>query len=173
MPGFGAGSFMKISQPTTLREIFGTELCDLQQLFVDNLDEKQRRLFFGLEALRLGRGGRKLLIDEFSTSFSVIKQGEQELRHPELLPGQERVRHSGGGRKLVEGQTPEVGAELERIMEGHIAGDPMNADVRWTDMSTPQIQKALEEKGFPMSDKTVTRLLKKTTRSTSPSSRRR
>ncbi len=164
---------MKIRQPTTLREVYGTELCDLQQLFVDNLDEKQRRLFFGLEALRLGHGGRKMLIDEFSTSFSVIKQGERELRHPEFLPGRERVRHSGGGRKLVEEQTPQVCAELERIMEGHIAGDPMNADVRWTDMSTPQIQKALEEKGFPMSDKTVARLLKKTTRSTGPSRRRR
>ncbi len=164
---------MKISRPTSLREVFGAELCDMQRRFVDTLDEKQRRLFFGLEALHLGHGGRKMLVDEFSTSFSVIKQGERELRHPELLPDQGRVRHLGGGRKPVEEKTPGVEAELGRIMEGHIAGDPMNADVRWTDMGTPQIQEALKESGFAMSDKTVTRLLKKTTRSKSQSRRKR
>ena len=145
----------------------------MMHCFVVNLNEKQRRLFFGLEAARLGHGGRRMLIEEFTTSFSVIGQGERELLNPELLPEQGRVRRPGGGCKLTEEGTPEVMAALERIMEGHIAGDPMNEEVRWTDLRLSQIKEALEKEGFTLSEKTVKRLLKKNTRSKSRSRRQR
>jgi len=141
--------------------------------FVENLNEKQRRLFLGLEARRLGHGGRRMLIEEFSASFSVIKQGESELLDPESLPAVERVRRPGGGSKLAEEKNPEIIGALGRIMEGHIAGDPMNGEVRWTDMRLSQIRDALEDEGFPLSEGTVKRLVKKTTRSKSRSRRRR
>lgn len=158
-------------EPATsaLHEFYDPDQVRLIHHFVDQLDEKQRRLFLGLEATRLGHGGRKGLVEEFSTSFGVVSQGERELRCPELLPENERVRHSGGGRKCVEDRNPEVLEVLESIMEGHIAGDPMNASVRWTDLRITQIRAELDARGFPLSDKTVSRLVKKTTRSRSRS----
>lgn len=145
------------SQP----ELYDPEHLRLAHHFVELLDEKQRRLFLGLEAVRLGHGGRRRLTEEFGTSFDVIRRGENELRRPELLPEKGRVRHQGGGRKCVEEQHPEVMEALEPIMEGHIAGDPMNASVRWTDLRLPEIQTELAEQGFAFSDKTVGRLVKK------------
>ena len=158
---------------SSLHEIYDPDHVRMIHHFVDHLDEKQRRLFFGLEAVRLGHGGRKRLVEEFSTSFGVISQGEEELRHPELLPEAIRVRHPGGGRKCIEDQQPEVLDALESIMEGHIAGDPMNAAVRWTDLNLTHIREKLRARGFSLSDKTVTRLVKKTTRSRSPSKTKR
>ena len=164
---------MKESNPASLKEFYGNAYFTMMRLFVDNLNEKQRRLFFGLEACRLGHGGRTLIVKEFSTSFSVIRQGEKELLNPGMLPEWQRVRHPGGGKKLIEDSQPEILEALEEIMKGHVAGDPMNADVRWTDLRTSQIREALEAKGFKISDQTLKRLLKKTTRSRNRSKRRR
>ena len=162
-------------EPTTsaLREIYDPDQLRMIHHFVDQLDEKQRRLFLGLEAVRLGYGSRRRLVEEFSTSFDVIRQGEEQLRDPELLPEAQRVRHTGGGRKRIEDQHPEVLDALESIMEGHIAGDPMNAAVRWTDLSLAQIRDELGRRGFALSDKIVKRLVKKTTRSRSRSKAKR
>ena len=80
---------------------------------------------------------------------------------------------AGGGRKRVEETTPEVLTALEEILEGHIAGDPMNAEVRWTDLNITQITEALGERGFVLSAKTVKSLVKKTTSSGNRSKRKR
>jgi hypothetical protein len=154
------------------QECYNPVQLSLMHCFVDQLNEKQRRLFLGLEASRLGHGGRKLLVEEFSTSFSVIRQGERELRDPEQLPGAQRVRHPAG-RKRIEEQQPEVLEALNTIMNGHIAGDPMNPDVRWTDLRLRQIRDALAEQGFELGVRTVARLVKKTSRSRSRSRKRR
>ena len=142
---------------------YGTEQANMMRNFVATLDEKQRRLFFGLEASRLGHGGKQLLVDGFSTSASVILRGERELIDPSRLPGGGEVRQPGGGNKLVEERDPEILQALEEIMGCHIAGDPMNNTVRWTDLRTSQIRDELAIKGFDISAKTVKRLLKKTT----------
>ncbi len=150
-------------------EFYDPDHLRLIHHFVDQLDEKQRRLFLGLEAVRLGHGGRKRIVEEFATSFGVVSQGEEQLRDPELLPDNQRVRHTGGGRRRVEDNNPEILEVLSSIMEGHIAGDPMNASVRWTDLNLTQIREELEARGYPLSDKTFGRLVKKTTRSRSRS----
>ncbi len=146
-----------------ITEHYGTEQGNMMRNFVATLDEKQRRLFFGLEANRLGHGGKQLLVNGFSTSTSVIRRGELELIDPSRLPQNGEVRQPGGGNKLVEERDPEILRALEEIMGCHIAGDPMNSAVRWTDLSTSQIRDALAKKGFDISAKTAKRLLKKTT----------
>ena len=144
-----------------LRDFYGVEIVDMMCVFTDCLDEKQRRLFLGLEAKRLGHGGRTLLVDEFSTSFSVIRQGERELSDPDLLPERTRTRRPGGGCKLTEDCYPEIFDVLEKIMTGHIAGDPMNEGIRWTDKRVSEIRASLAGEGYHLSDDTVKRLVKK------------
>lgn len=148
----------------SLSDLYGEQHCEMMHAFVAGLNEKQRRLFLGLEAARLGHGGRKLLVKEFGTSYSVIAEGENQLRNPELLPEPQRSRHRGAGRKPIEESSPGIAEALSEILDGHVAGDPMNEKVKWTDLRLPQIQEALNKKGFRISDKTLKALLKKTGR---------
>jgi hypothetical protein len=72
-------------------------------LFYSLLDEKQRRLYAGLEALKLGRGGDRRIADLLGLDPHTVAKGRQELLSQEVL--QERVRQTGG-RKPTEKKHP-------------------------------------------------------------------
>jgi DNA-binding phage protein len=65
------------------------------------LDERQRRLFAGLLALRCGRGGIAALAKITGLSRMTIRRGLRELRSG-VGPNQDRVRQPGGGRPPIE-----------------------------------------------------------------------
>jgi len=65
------------------------------------LDERQRRLFAGLLAMRRGHGGILLVAQITGLSRTTIRRGMAELRCG-VDPNQERIRQPGGGRKLLE-----------------------------------------------------------------------
>ena len=73
-------------------------------LFLGLLDEKQRRLFAGLEALKLGRGGDRLVAETLGLDTATVARGRHELIENTLDPG--RVRKAGAGRKAVEKKRP-------------------------------------------------------------------
>jgi hypothetical protein len=68
-------------------------------LFLGLLDEKQRRLFAGLESLKLGRGGDLLVAETLGLDPATVAKGRHELLENKLDP--DRVRRAGGGRKAV------------------------------------------------------------------------
>jgi hypothetical protein len=69
-------------------------------LFLGLLDERQQRLFAGLESLKLGRGGDRLIAEMLGLDPATVAKGRREL--VEDRPDPERVRKTGGGRKAVE-----------------------------------------------------------------------
>ena len=69
-------------------------------LFFSLLDEKQRRLYAGLESLKTGHGGDTRLADLLGLDVNTVARGRQELIEQDVEV--ERVRAAGGGRKLVE-----------------------------------------------------------------------
>jgi hypothetical protein len=69
-------------------------------LFCALLDEKQRRLFAGLESLKLGAGGDRRIADLLGLDPSTVRRGRQELLSRDFEKN--RVRKPGGGRKRVE-----------------------------------------------------------------------
>ena len=73
-------------------------------LFYSLLDEKQRRLYAGLEALKLGRGGDRRISDLLGLDPHTVAKGRRELLRQEVQP--ERVRQAGGGRKPTEKKRP-------------------------------------------------------------------
>jgi hypothetical protein len=73
-------------------------------LFYSLLDERQRRLYAGLEALKLGRGGDRRISDLLGLDPHTVAKGRQELLSQEVL--RERVRRAGGGRKPTEKKRP-------------------------------------------------------------------
>ena len=65
------------------------------------LDERQRRLFAGLLALRRGRGGIVALARITGLSRMTIRRGLAELRSG-VGPVDDRIRKPGGGRPAIE-----------------------------------------------------------------------
>lgn len=73
-------------------------------LFYGLLDEQQRRLFAGLESLRLGHGGDTLLSDFLGLDVHTAARGRQQLLDREVVRG--RMRRTGGGRIPTEKKRP-------------------------------------------------------------------
>jgi hypothetical protein len=69
-------------------------------LFFSLLDEKQRRLYAGLEALKTGRGGDGRIAELLGLDVGTVARGRRELLAQDVEV--ERVRASGGGRKPAE-----------------------------------------------------------------------
>jgi len=69
-------------------------------LFFSLLNEKQRRLYAGLEAAKLGHGGDRKIAEILGLDPHTISKGRQEL----FTDSMERkgIRNSGGGRKRIE-----------------------------------------------------------------------
>jgi predicted mannosyl-3-phosphoglycerate phosphatase (HAD superfamily) len=67
--------------------------------FLSTLDEQQRRLYAGLEAQRLGRGGDQRIARITGLNRDTIARGRRELAQ---ATAQERIRAPGGGRPRVE-----------------------------------------------------------------------
>ncbi len=69
-------------------------------LFFSLLNEKQRRLYAGLEAHRIGYGGDKKIAELFGLDPHTVGKGRKELFSSEFAT--EGVRKKGGGRKSAE-----------------------------------------------------------------------
>lgn len=73
-------------------------------LFYSLLDEQQRRLYAGLESLKLGRGGDRQLAEFLDLDPHTVARGRQQLITQDVAV--ERARKAGGGRKRVEKKRP-------------------------------------------------------------------
>lgn len=69
-------------------------------LFFSLLNEKQRRLYAGLEAFKLGYGGDKKIAKLFGLNVHTVAKGRQELFTGQIE--EQRIRQDGAGRKPVE-----------------------------------------------------------------------
>jgi hypothetical protein len=78
-------------------EVSPDELKAAIILFYGLLDEQQRRLFAGLESIRLGHGGDTLLGDFLGLDAHTVARGRQQLLDRNVVSG--RIRRQGGGRQ--------------------------------------------------------------------------
>ena len=69
-------------------------------LFFSMLDEKQRRLYAGLESLKLGYGGDQRIAAFIGMDPHTVAKGRRELMEQDVE--KDRIRKAGGGRKPVE-----------------------------------------------------------------------
>jgi len=68
-------------------------------LFVSLLNEKQRRLFAGLESIMWGYGGDRRIANLLGINKNTVAKGRRQLL--EQATGSEAIRRPGGGRKSV------------------------------------------------------------------------
>jgi hypothetical protein len=81
-------------------EVLPDEIKAAIILFFTMLDEKQRRLYAGLEAAKLGHGGDRMIADLLSLDVHTVAKGRRELFENSV--DRRRIRNKGGGRKAVE-----------------------------------------------------------------------
>jgi len=80
------------------------ELKAAMILFFSLLDERQRRLYAGLEAHKLGYGGDRKVACFLGVDEHTVARGRQELFSDQMQ--RERIRKEGAGRKAVEKKRP-------------------------------------------------------------------
>ena len=69
-------------------------------LFFSLLDEQQRRLYAGLESLKMGHGGDQAIADLLGLDAGTVARGRHHLLDRDVTV--ERVRRAGAGRRPVE-----------------------------------------------------------------------
>lgn len=73
-------------------------------LFFSILDEAQRRMYAGLESMKLGHGGDTRIAELLGLDPATVAKGRKQLLSQDVE--QERVRRKGGGRKPLEKKRP-------------------------------------------------------------------
>jgi hypothetical protein len=120
------------------------------------LDERQRRLFLANEALSYGRGGISLVSRISGVSRTTITKAVGELESGAQIDG--RTRRSGGGRKAVEDNYPDIEDRIRKIIDGKTYGDPMRI-LSYTTESLRKIRFELENAGIFVGHVTVGKIL--------------
>ena len=125
------------------------------------LDERGRRLWAACEALELGHGGIRAVVQATELGERTIRRGCQEVGGEEVLEAapEGRTRRLGGGRPSVTVHDPQLLDALEALVEPSARGDPMSP-LRWTCKSTRKIAEALERQGHGVSHTKVAQLLR-------------
>lgn len=138
--------------------------------FYNTLNEKERRCYAGVEALKLGHGGRAYIAKVLGCSRNTVSKGAWEISGLSMRTVNEiirdekrRIRKPGGGRKPYQNK---YGQKLDEkfleVLRLHTAGEPMDEKIRWTNLTPVQIVKALrEEHNLSVSKSVVRQLLKK------------
>ena len=70
-------------------------------LFYSLLNEKQRRIYAGLESLKIGRGGDKVISDLLGLNINTIKKGRKELLEDSVSIDTINRKPGGGRKKLT------------------------------------------------------------------------
>ena len=123
------------------------------------LDERSRRLWAGVEATAIGRGGITRVAEATGMSRNTVRSGVKEVsaRAPPV-GGSARQRRPGGGRKRLVERDPQLLAALERHLDPVTRGDP-TGPLRWTCRSAERLAAALRAEGHAVSGRSVNRLL--------------
>ncbi len=135
------------------------EIEEMMRIFYQSLSEKERRRYAAIEALKIGYGGISYIERLLGTNSRTIKRGIKELKSSESM-NQSRIRAKGAGRKRKLETIEGLESAFERVIERHIAGDPMDEEIRWTHLTRQEIADLLlEEEDIRVSVTVIDQLL--------------
>jgi Rhodopirellula transposase DDE domain len=120
------------------------------------LDERQRRLWLGVEAQALGGSGVAAVARATGADVKTVRRGKAEIESGAVPGG--RVRGPGGGRPGLVGLDAGLIPALEALVDPETRGDPMSP-LRWTTKSTANLAGELTRQGHQVTARTVARLL--------------
>ena len=118
------------------------------------LDERQRRLWLGVEAQPLGSGGVAVIARATGADVKTVRRGTAEIESGADPGG--RVRGPGGGRPGLAELDAGLVPALEALVDPATRGDPMSP--RWTTKSTANLAAELTRQGHQVTARTVASL---------------
>jgi len=77
---------------------FNFDIDKYSLLFFNNLSERDKRLYAGIESMKLGYYGVDEIAKKYAIHKHTIRRGQKELLS-ESLPPRDQIRKVGGGRK--------------------------------------------------------------------------
>lgn len=114
------------------------------QRFYHSLDEKDRRRYAAIEAKKLGYGGISYVCRVLGCDEGKVKHGLSELEQD--LPNDDgAIRRKGGGRKRSIETMEGLDTTFLEVMTPHTAGSPMDARIKWSNLSRNAIAEELRE----------------------------
>ena len=123
-------------------------------LMKKKLNERDRRMYFATEALRVGYGGISRIAKSSGVSRVTIAKGVEELKMGTMVTG--RIRTVGGGRKKITKKYPQINQELSLLT--HAKGDPMKR-LLWTTKSIVKLAEELQKKQYTLHPVTIMHIL--------------
>ena len=129
--------------------------------FYSSLSEKDKRRYGGLEARKLPYGGISYLCRVLGCDHKTIGRGLAELDGLEGAIEGDRIRKAGGGRKRALETIEGIDEIFLMVLENYTAGDPMQDQVRWTNLTYQEIIDHMSAEGIMISKPVVKQLLKK------------
>ena len=120
------------------------------------LDERQRRLWLGVEAQALGSGGVAVIARATGADVKTVRRGTAEIESGAEPGG--RVRGPGGGRPGLAELDAGLVPALEALVDPATRGDPMSP-LRWTTKLTAHLAGELTGQGHAVTARTVASLL--------------
>ena len=88
-----------VAESVSVTDLGGQEIIEHLKTFLSALNEKQRRLYLGLESIRVGRGGDVHMASVAGVNVKTVSRGRKELLSNEI--DLERIRRKGAGRPAL------------------------------------------------------------------------
>ena len=151
---------MKTELNLMLRKKYSDEIEKQMKAFFDALNEKDRRRYAAIEAMKLGHGGQKYISDVLGCHFQTVMAGIAEITNGTETP-EDRIRKPGGGNKKIIETVENIDEIFIEILRDHTAGSPIDKDIKWTNLTLTEISNAFTSKGMNISQHVVKQLLKK------------
>jgi len=125
---------------------FSYDIEKYTKLFFNNLSEKDKRLYAGFEAIKLGYYGVQDVSILLGIDKQTVRKGKKELVSESLLPS-ERIRKMGMEVKKVE-IIANIGIIFLSIILNFTAGNPMKTNSLWTNLTCKKISFLFKDFSF-------------------------
>lgn len=131
--------------------------------FYNMLNEKNQRLFAAVEAIKIGHGGISYIAKIVGCTRKTVARGIRELLASTVAdPPDNRIRQVGGGRNPYDVTHKDINEQFLDVLKNYTAGDPMNENIKWTNLTPKEIAEKLEaQHGVCVSEIVIRQLLRK------------
>ena len=149
-----------MSKEQFLKFPYAPDIEKSMKQFYRSLNEKDRRHYAALEANKLRYGGVTYISELLNCDRNTVQSGLDEFKKNDFLT-KERIRREGGGRKDLVETKKDIDQIFLKVIEPHIAGDPMNEKIRWFKLTRAEVSQEMRTHGVKVSRNIVRKLMKK------------
>lgn len=157
----GPQNYHSITETSSkIKASYGAAVEQAMINFYQTLNEKDKRRYAAVEAIKIGHGGQSVIAKILGLSRKTIAKGIKEIKGD--LISDRRIRRCGAGRKPYTHHHPDIDEKFLDVLKHYIAGNPMKEDVLWTNLSRAKIAELLHQKyEIKVSTTVIKQLLKK------------